>query len=127
MIVVDASVVVEALLVGGVAAVRISDTDVHVPHLLDAEVVSAIRGRTLGGHVGVDLAGAAVRVLGELEMERHSHVALLGRAWALRANLTVYDALYVALAETLDVPLVTADAGIAACPGIRTAIELLPA
>lgn len=126
MIVVDASVMVEALLVGGTAAVRISDAEIHAPHLLDAEVASAIRGRTLGGHVEVDLAEAALRVLVQLEMDRHGHAGLLARAWGLRADLSMYNALYVALAETLDAPLVTCDAAMAACPGIRTTVELLP-
>ena len=49
----------------------------------------------------------------------------MDRAWELRANATVYDAVYVALAELLDAPLVTADGKLANAPGIRCRIEVL--
>lgn len=126
MIVVDASVLVEALLVGGRAAARLEGEDLHAPHLVDAEVTSAIRGRLLGGHVDVALATAAVQVLARFAIERYAHPPLLFRVWELRANVTAYDALYLALAERLAVPLITADAALATCPGLRTSVEVLP-
>ena len=126
MIVVDASVLVEALLVGGRAADRLGGEELAAPHLLDAEVTSAVRGRLLGGHVGLDLATAAVGILARFAVERYPHPPLLSRVWELRSNVTAYDALYLALAEALDAPLVTADAALAACPGLRTSVEILP-
>jgi len=56
---------------------------------------------------------------------RAGHLALLGRAWELRANVSFYDGLYVALAERLSLPLVTLDARLAKAPGIRASIEPL--
>jgi predicted nucleic acid-binding protein len=58
-------------------------------------------------------------------MERVPHTALLARAWQLRDNVTVYDASYVALAELLSVPLITADAKLAGAPGLQCSVELL--
>lgn len=126
MIVVDASALAEALLCGGPAADRLAGDDLHAPHLVDAEVASAVRGQLLGSVIEEPLARAAIATLGRLELYRHAHVGLLPRAWDLRANLTVYDALYVALAEALSVPLVTADARVAQAPGVRTVVEVLP-
>ena len=47
------------------------------------------------------------------------------RCWELRTKATVYDAVYVALAELLDAPLVTADAKLARAFGIRYRVEVL--
>lgn len=126
MIVVDASVLVEALLVGGPATDRLVGEELHAPHLLDAEVLSAVRGRLLGGHVEAVLATAAVGALGRFAVQRYPHPPLLGRAWELRSNVTAYGGLYLALAEALGAPLVTADAALATCPGLRTSVEVLP-
>ncbi len=67
----------------------------------------------------------ALTDLADLPMARVSHRPLLRRCWELRDNLTVYDAAYVALAESLDATLVTADARLARAPGVRCAVELL--
>jgi predicted nucleic acid-binding protein len=56
--------------------------------------------------------------LTELPLRRVGHRALLRRCWELRQNLSVYDADYVALAELLEAVLVTADARLAAAPGV---------
>ncbi len=65
--------------------------------------------------------------MAQLEVQRYAHVDLLQRAWTLHNNLTFYDALYVALAQLLDAPLVTTDARIDSCPGPRVSVEVLPA
>ena len=61
----------------------------------------------------------------ELPLQRAPHRPLLRRCWELRHNLTSYDACYVALAEALDVPLLTADERLAGAPGLRCTVELL--
>ncbi|MGJ7440011.1 type II toxin-antitoxin system VapC family toxin [Aquipuribacter sp. MA13-6] len=127
MIVVDASVMVEALLRGGRSRDRIAAADLAAPHLLDIEVAAAVRGQLLGGVVETALASAALQAYRRLEVDRFDHAGLLSRVWELRGNLTAHDATYVALAEALAVPLVTGDARIAAAPGLRAAIEVVPA
>ena len=61
----------------------------------------------------------------ELPMQRHAHDWLLPRVWELRHNLTAYDAIYVALAEALDAPLVTRDARLAAAAGHQARVEVV--
>jgi predicted nucleic acid-binding protein len=61
-----------------------------------------------------------------LAITRHGTVSMLDRVWELRHNLTAYDAAYVALAETLQCPLVTGDARICRAPGLRCPVTVLP-
>ena len=63
--------------------------------------------------------------LADLYLHRHPHVDLLSRAWALRENLTAYDAMYIALAEALDAPIVTCDGPLAKTPGHRARIDVI--
>ena len=79
------------------------------------------------GEIDDSAAARALADLGEPEIERHAHGGLVDRAWSLRGHLTFYDALYVALAEMLDAPLVTFDARIAGAPGAVARIEVLSA
>ena len=65
--------------------------------------------------------GANIR----LDLHRHAHLDLLTRAWKLRGNVTAYDAMYVALAEALDAPLVTCDRPLASTSGHRARIEAI--
>jgi predicted nucleic acid-binding protein len=87
------------------------------PHLADAEVVHALRARVRRGDVEIADAERAVAAWSRLGMYRVPVVGMLGRVWELRENLSAYDATYVAVAETLDVPLLTADARLAGAPG----------
>jgi predicted nucleic acid-binding protein len=130
VIVLDASALVELVVGterGGAVADRIADPSLglHAPHLADVEVAQALRRYEREGQLGAAEAASALAVLGELDLERHGHAALLGRAWALRANLTVYDAVYVALAEALDARLLTCDARLARAPGLARRVELV--
>ena len=118
MIVLDASAVVELLLdtiAGRRLAILIADASMglHVPHLLDVEVCSTLRRLAREGIIEDDEAEAAIENLLALDLQRHSHEGLLERAWALRKNLTAYDAMYVALAEALDATLITCDGRLA--------------
>jgi predicted nucleic acid-binding protein len=130
VIVLDASVVLELLLgtaTGREVAERIADPDVglHAPHLVDVEVAQALRRYVMGGEVDEDLAADALADLRSLDMERHPHEPLLTRVWALRENLTAYDAVYVALAEALETTLLTCDRRIGRAPGMRGRVEVL--
>ena len=129
MIVVDASVLVTALVdegaSGALARERTASADLHVPHLTDVEVLSALRWRVLAGRLERGRAASVMRDYTALHLERYPHGVLLPRAWELRDTLTAYDAQYVALAELLDAPLVTCDGPLARAPGPRCRIELL--
>ena len=97
---------------------------VHAPHLLDVEILHALRRLVLRGDVS-HARGEEIRAdFADFRWSRYSHTVFLDRIWELRNNLTAYDAAYVALAETLNAPLVTTDARLARAPGIRAAVEI---
>lgn len=129
MIVVDASIVVTALADDGPdgdrVRARLRGERLVAPHLIDIEVVSAWRRLAAAGDVDERRVALAMEDLRSIRLDRVPHVPLVGRCWELRQNLTVYDATYVALAEAMDVALLTADAKLAAAPGLRCAVELL--
>ncbi|MBA2640438.1 MAG: type II toxin-antitoxin system VapC family toxin [Nocardioidaceae bacterium] len=127
MIVVDASALVEALVGGGQTADRLASDDLAAPHLVDAECGNVLLRMARRGLLNHRLAEHGLGVLRRLEILRYPHVELLPRAWELRDSLTIYDGLYVALAEHLDVPLVTLDAAFGSAPGVRATVEVAPA
>jgi predicted nucleic acid-binding protein len=99
----------------------------HAPHLVDLEVLSVLRRQTGAGLLDERRAGFALQDLVELPLTRYPHIPFARRVWELRGNLTPYDAAYVALAETLGCPLVTADGRLARAPGTRCDVEVLRA
>jgi predicted nucleic acid-binding protein len=131
MIVLDASVVVDLLLDLPPHAGRIirriqqEAPALVAPHLLDAEVAQVLRRYVLRGEVPVADAAAALEDLAGLPIIRYPHTPLLARAFALRANATIYDALYLVLAEALAVPLLTRDTALAAIPGHGAQVEVV--
>lgn len=129
MIVVDASVVAPALADddadGDRARERLSGERLVAPELFDLEVVAVIRKALFAGVLDERRASIALADLADLDLERVSHRPLLGRIWELRPNVTPYDAAYVALAETIEVTLVTADRHLSQAPGPRCQIEYL--
>jgi predicted nucleic acid-binding protein len=126
LIVVDAGVLAGALGAdtesGDRARARLRGEDLAAPAIIDLEVSSVWR-KTLAGDDR--RAEIALTNLGRLPLSRARHLPLLERCWELRHNLTVYDAAYVALAEALDVTLVTTDGRLSRAPGIRCAIDVL--
>lgn len=130
MIVLDASALVELLLgtsLGRTIAERIADpaTSLHAPHLADVEVAQALRRCVREGDLDAPSAASALEDLRALDVQRHSHEPLLDRVWALRDNLTAYDAVYVALAEALHTTLLTCDGRLARAPGMARRVELV--
>jgi predicted nucleic acid-binding protein len=119
VIVVDASAAVLGLLNVGHSRRALATEDVAVPHLADSEVAQALRRQVARGTLPSDDAGTALGRWARLGVRRHPAVGLLPRVWALRANVSAYDATYVALAEALGCPLLTADARLAGTPGPR--------
>lgn len=131
MLVVDASVLAPALADDGpdgdAARARLRGQSLVAPELIDLETTSVIRRQSRGGQLDPRRARLALTDLVELPLRRAPHRPLLARCWQLRENLTVYDFAYVALAEALDVVLLTVDARLASAPGPRCEIELLEA
>lgn len=125
MIAVDASVVVDALVGSGNARDRIGAEPIVAPHLVDAEVGQTLRRLALTKKLDEQAAEEALNGFVELAILRYPHTVLLRRAWDLRANVTFSDALYVALAEVLDIPLVTLDGRLARALGILATVEVI--
>ena len=130
MIVLDASSAVAVLLNLGASApdirVRLdrADESLHVPHLFEVEVVNVLRRYALNGTLSTQRARLALNRLSDMRVTRYPHTALLSRIWELEANVTAYDAAYIALAETLEAPLITRDERLSRAPGIRATVEL---
>lgn len=127
MIVIDSSVALGLLHREPVTVAAVADRRLAAPHLIDAEVAQALRGLVLGRKLAVATAEQMLRVWSVLAVRRLPMAGLMERAWDLRENLTCYDALFVATAEVLQVPLVTADRRLTTAPDVRCRIELLPA
>jgi len=127
LIVVDASVVVDAFATVGYlgenARAALDEYRLAAPEQLVVEAFHGVRGRFLGGKLSLALASRAIGRIGSLAVELVPTVLLLGRMWELRDNLSGYDAAYVAAAEQLRVPLVTADKRLAAAPGLRCEVR----
>lgn len=129
-IVVDASVIVAALVDGGPdgewAESMLRREDLMAPHLMPVEVTNTLRRAASAGDVSVDVATLAHGDLVRLRVDLFPYEPHAERAWKLRDNLTAYDAWYVALAEALDLPLVTLDRRVASAPGPRCEFRLPP-
>ncbi|SRR5205814_1311888 len=130
MAVLDASVVVEMLLrtpAGRSAFRRLAEEArrLHAPHLVDVEVMYALRRLVQKRELSPQDAGIAIDALPQLEIQRHGHLLLLPRVWELRESVTAYDAAYVALAETLNLPLLTCDGKLSRAHGHDAEIVLV--
>ena len=128
MLVVDASVLAPAIIDAGTDGdtirARLRGEAIAGPDLLRIEVLAVIRKSLIAGALTATQADDAVEDLLDLPVSVFPSAPLLRRAWALRDNVTAYDASYVALAEALDCPLLTADTRLANAPGPTCAVEL---
>jgi len=130
VIVVDASALLEVLLRTPAALAmdkRLFEPrqTLHVPHLLDVEVAQVFRRYVASGEIDAERGRVALADLAAFPLRRYPHDFLLPRVWTLRSNLTAYDAVYVALAEALDAPLITRDRRLAAAAGHHARVELV--
>ena len=128
MLLVDSSAVLAALVASeppaGLLERLADDGDLHAPHLIDTEILHALHRMTISGRLSEERAADARTDFAELALTRYPHRPLSDRIWELRHNVTAYDASFVALAETLDAPLVTCDARLAAAPAHHAQVEL---
>ena len=130
MIVLDASAAIEWLLQSP-AGIKIekrlfsSSESLHAPHLLDVEVAQVLRRCVREKIIGAQRGQEALEDLADLPLSRYPHDFLIPRVWELRTTLTAYDAVYVALAELLDAPLLTCDGKIASASGHSANVEVV--
>ena len=130
MIVVDASALLEVLLRTPHAPAverRLFEPreSLHAPHLIDIEVAQVLRRYAAAGEIDDERGRTALADLADFPLSRYPHDILLPRVWDLRHNLSAYDAVYVALAETLDASLLTRDSRLAGALGHHARIELV--
>jgi len=129
MIVVDASVLIETLLLGRTAAhvfqALREESSLHVPELVDLEVAQVLRRYERRRDISRSRAENAMVDYRSLGLVRHSISMFLPRIWQLRNNMTAYDACYVALAESLDAVVLTLDARLASAVGTTARIRLI--
>lgn len=131
MIVFDASAAVELVLQTAraqrIAARALQPAErLHAPYLIDIEVTQVLRRLVLAKEITAQRGALALADFRELYIERHEHLALLGRVWGLRTSLSAYDAAYLALAEALAAPILTCDEKVARSHGHAARIELVP-
>lgn len=130
MIVLDASAAIEWLLKSP-AGIKIDkrifslSESLHAPHLLDIEVAQVLRRYVREKMITAQRGQEALEDLAGLPLDRYPHDFLTPRVWELRATLTAYDAVYVALAELLDAPLLTCDRKIASASGHSANVEVV--
>jgi predicted nucleic acid-binding protein len=127
-LVVDASLVVAALADAGPDGVwaesMLAQGDLTAPHLMPVEVANILRRAALAGDISDDTASLAHRDLLSLRIELFPYEPFAARVWELRSSTTAYDGWYVALAESLAVPLATLDRKLSRAPGPRCAFRV---
>ncbi len=104
-----------------------TEPDQAAPHCIDVEVISVIRRDFRLGRLDFTAASQAVHDLRDWRGHRFGHLLLLERAWELRDNVRSWDAMYVALAEAFQAPLLTTDERLANAMGPRCSVELFQA
>ena len=128
--VIDASTLVAALIDDGNdgqwALEWLAQRPMAAPALLPAETSNILRRLELSRQISRLEATASHRELPRFDFELYPFAPFADRVWELRFNLTVYDAWYVALAESLGWPLVTLDRKMAGASGTRCEFRVPP-
>lgn len=128
MLVVDTSAVLNALVADRPPAGLIERLEeggeLEAPHLIDIELLHALRRLVHHGEVSVDRASDARTDFASFALTRYSHEPFADRIWELRENLTASDAAFLALAEALSTPLITSDGRLAGAAGVEVEVEL---
>jgi predicted nucleic acid-binding protein len=127
-IVIDASALIELLTETSLAAKidqAIGDAELLAPDVLNPEVLEGLRGLERGGQLTSKRASLAAEQLIESKIQRIPTTELLLKIWSMRANITSYDACYVALAHTFDCPLLTSDKKLTRAPNIM-GVRMIP-
>jgi predicted nucleic acid-binding protein len=128
-VVVDASLLIDALALeepgGLIGTLLAKETVLHAPSHVSAEFANGLRRLELHGKLSAERAEEALNDFLGLPILQHRFEPLAHRAWALRSNLTAYDAAYVAVAENLGHVLYTTDARMASVPGVRCQVVVL--
>lgn len=131
MIVVDASAVVALLAdegrLGQFVATMLTENETAYPSLMPYEVVNALRSMGVRGALADSVADQALRNVTTFPGIVFEFEELARRAWRLRHNLTIYDAVYVALAQMIDRPLLTLDRRLVAAAGTQCRFVDVPA
>ena len=131
MIVLDSSAAVDYLVRhrsqgDWVADQLLADGDLHAPHLIDVEVVAALRTLVSHGDIAPERGALALESLLGLDVARYPHLPFARRMWSLRDNHSASDAAFIALAEALDAPLVTTDVHLARVPNLPVSVRVPP-
>jgi predicted nucleic acid-binding protein len=130
MIVVDASTLLEVLL-NTPAASKVrsrlftSGATLHAPHLIDVEVAQVLRRYVLARALDAARGQEALDDLEDFPLTRYPHGVLLPRVWELRNNVSAYDAVYIALAESLGATLLTRDSALSSVPDLVASVEIV--
>lgn len=123
MLVLDASALLDALVAERPEPdllARLASDQAAAPHLIDLEVLHALRRLERQGDLSADRAADARADFADVSVIRFPHQHLADRIWELRGNLSAYDGAYVALAEALGCPLITCDVGLARAASIAS-------
>jgi predicted nucleic acid-binding protein len=126
VIVADSSALVESLVGSPYARSMLADEQVQVSSHADVEVASSLRRQVRLGWLGANDGWRLLETFHWMAVTRHDSFSMFDRIWELRDNLSAYDAAYVALAEAIDCPLVTADARLSRAPGLRCSVTVIP-
>ena len=131
MVVADASALIEYVLrtpTGDVLSAHLEDARlaVAIPHSCDVEVVAACRKAVMAGKLAPARAAEALADYLDLPLERYGDPGFVPRLWELRDNFSPYDAVYVALAEALESPLLTADRRLGRATAEHTTVSVIP-
>ncbi|HUP70074.1 MAG TPA: type II toxin-antitoxin system VapC family toxin [Acidimicrobiales bacterium] len=127
---IDASVLANVVGDDGVDGRRARDEvqsagDMAAPDLVDVETVAVLRKRWRAGTIADGRFSAALDDLEAIDLDRYPALPLVQRSYELRANVTTYDAMYVALAEALGCELLTGDLRLARAPGPRCVVRVV--